>query len=391
MKKSSERLSYLISRYFDQAITGTEEQELWAYVDDPAYAKQIEYFLPDAFDWLAEAPAEGLDSEHRQAILVNIFNQKKVHIRHIRLWPRIAAAACLLIGLSVGGYFYLHKTPNQENTQFAKNDIKPGHNQATLTLANGQKIILTKGLSGQLAVQNKTVISASQNTITYNAAQSGDQFSYNTLTTARGEQSPYPLVLADGTKVWLNAESSIIFPTAFNGKERLVKITGEAYFEVVHNAAQPFKIAVNGQTVEDIGTAFNINSYPDETVMKTTVLEGSVKVSKATAFAILKQGQQAVSQPDNNLIKVKDADLDGTMAWKNGFSHFDRADIKTVMRTLARWYDVEVVYEGDIPKREFSGDIPLNLKASQALKVLELLKIDFKIAGKKIIVTKQKI
>jgi ferric-dicitrate binding protein FerR (iron transport regulator) len=294
----------------------------------------------------------------------------------ITLWPRIAAAASILIACSIGGYFLLHKQ-QQPASQLAKNDIVPGHNQATLTLANGRKIVLTKGLKGKLAMQNNTIISATQNAITYDANTLGGQFSYNTLTTTRGEQSPYPLVLSDGTKVWLNAESSITFPTAFNGKERIVKITGEALFEVKHKASQPFKVQTAKQTIEDIGTVFDVSAYSDEFVTRTTLVEGKVKVNNLT----LTPGQQTDG------INIKTVNTDIFTAWKDGNFHFEGDNIQSVMRQLSRWYNIDVTYKGRITDEVFYADISRNRNISAVLKVLQNTKgVHFKIEGRRVTV-----
>jgi len=296
-----------------------------------------------------------------------------------RLWPRIAAAASILIACSIGGYFILHKEkPVQQTATLIKNDIAPGHNQATLTLANGKKIILTKGMSGQIAIQNNTTINATQNTITYNAKnQAEDQVSYNTMTTARGEQSPYPLILADGTKVWLNAESSITFPTAFNQKERIVKITGEAFFEVKHNDRQPFKVQTSKQTIEDIGTTFDVNAYTDEAVTRTTLIEGKVKVNNLTLIP----GQQT----DGSSIKT--VNTKRFTAWKNGDFDFEDENIQSIMRQLARWYNIEVSYEGNVSTEGITAQLIRNRNISSVLKVLENTKgVHFKVEGRRVTV-----
>src|SRR5665213_1915814 len=266
-------------------------------------------------------------------------------------WRRTAAAASILLCLGIGLYEYTLHKDHPATATVAKNkvlDLPPGTNQATLTLANGQKIALTKSLSGKLAQQGNTTINmTSGGEITYTQKDAAQpqvtEVAYNTLTTKRKEQ--FPLVLADGTKVWLNSSSSITYPVTFNGKEKRVSITGEAYFEVVHNAAQPFRVAVSGQTVEDIGTEFNINAYDDEPVIKTTLINGSVRVTKGSHKAILKPGQAAITTLQQDNIQVKDADIEEAAAWKNGQTLFDDEDIQTIMRQVSRWYDVDVVYE----------------------------------------------
>lgn len=299
-----------------------------------------------------------------------------------RLWPRIAAAASILLLLSAGGYLALRKQALPAQT--AQNqipDIAPGHNQATLTLANGRKIVLTKGLKGQLATQGATVIQADENNISYQAKKAPIQISYNTLTTARGERSPYPLVLADGSKVWLNAASSITFPTAFIGKERIVKITGEAYFEVTHNDQQSFKVESPGQTTEDIGTHFNIMAYADEPAAKVTLAEGAVKVNGL----LLKPGEQTINS--NGSIKIAVANVGSELAWKEGYFRFTDAPITAVMRELARWYNIEVVYQGKLTSERFNAKISRYQNISAVLRILEKTKgVYFKIEGRRVTV-----
>jgi transmembrane sensor len=295
---------------------------------------------------------------------------------------RIAAAASILFVVSAGAYFILRKpiAKPESTTQAYHNDIAPGHNQATLTLANGQKIILTNGINGTVAQQGKTAIIVKDQNIVYTTGQQAEvKTMYNTLTTARGEKSPYPLVLADGTKVWLNAESSLSFPVAFNSKERIVKLTGEAYFEVKHNVSQPFKVQTEKQTIEDIGTSFNVNAYADESTTNTTLIEGSVKINNL----ILKPGEQT----DGN--KVSEVNTAQFLAWKNNDFDFEGDRIETVMRQLTRWYNIEVTYEGTITKEVFYATLTRQRPISSVLKALEKTKgVHFKIEGRRVVVSK---
>jgi transmembrane sensor len=295
------------------------------------------------------------------------------------LWPRIAVAVSVLIMLSAGTYFVVHQQKSVQQT--AQHDIAPGHNQATLTLANGQKITLTQGMKGQLATQGATTIQVAGNHITYNNGAKETQISNNTLTTARGERSPYPLVLADGTKVWLNAASSITFPTAFPGKERIVKITGEVYFEVAHHASQPFKVESPGQVTEDVGTHFNIMSYADETSAKVTLTEGAVKVNNH----LLKPGEQTINQ--NGTIRIAEVNVDFELAWKDGYFRFKDAPITDVMRELARWYNIEVIYDGPQTQERFNAKISRYKNISAVLRILERTKgVHFKVEGRRVTV-----
>ncbi len=287
-------------------------------------------------------------------------------------WPRIVAAASILIFIGVGLYFY-RSGNNQEQTEqtLAQHDFKPGSNKAILTLANGQQIVLTgaKNAEGQ---------------VVYNSgAASNSETIYNTMSTPLGGQ--YHLTLADGTGVWLNAASSIKYPTAFNGKDRQVEITGEAYFEVAHNAAKPFKVVSNGQTVQVLGTHFNINAYNDEANTKTTLLQGSVKVSANGIIKTITPGQQtAVSQTG---IKLKNVDVDEIVAWKDGYFDFTDSDIKTIMRQFSRWYDVDIQFDGPVTTETFTGRIPRTWNLSQVMKIVESSKsVHLSVKGRRVMV-----
>lgn len=349
-------------------------------------------------DELLELPEDYVRNSNviRDRMLKNLKQRVKADkIQHGRIipifWRRTAVAASILLCLGLGLYEYTahqNKTTTPIVARTKVLDLPPGSNQATLTLAGGRKIILTNSLKGQIAVQGNTTIQANAGgAIAYNAAsQSETAIAYNTLSTTRGQQSPVPLVLADGTKVWLNAASSITFPTAFNETNREVKITGEVYFEVLHNENKPpLRIIANGQVVQDIGTKFNINAYADEPVVKTTLLEGSVQLTAGGTTKTLKPGQQA--KVKGGAVKViNDADTEEAIAWHKGLFKFNDADIPSVMRQLSRWYDVDISYEGKVSDRQFSGKIYRNISALKVSDILSYNDIHFRIEGKKIIV-----
>lgn len=313
--------------------------------------------------------------------------QAKPAIR--QMWSRFAVAASVILLFSAGGYFIFRTAKKEKQLAIVKQDILPGHNQATLVLANGKNIILTKGLSGQLATQGQTSIVAAHNNITYSAGSTTTTVSYNTMITAKGQQSPYPLILADGTKVWLNADSKITFPTAFLEKERIVKLTGEAYFEVAKDQQHPFIVSTNKQDVKVLGTHFNISSYDDDPATLTTLLEGRVQVTvkENHISGLLKPGQQSVMK-DNN-IRIATIDTDEAVAWKDGYFMFESGDIQSIMRKVARWYNVEIVYEGPIPQTKFYLVADRFSNVSGLLKPLETSnRIHFKIEERRIIVSR---
>lgn len=308
-------------------------------------------------------------------------------------WPfffRIAAASLIIFISGVATYFVLrtteHNTIVNTSSQQLKSVVAPGGNKAILTLSDGSTIILDDAKNGRVAKQGSTqIVKLANGQLVYNASDDKPaEVVFNSLTTPRGGQ--FKLTLPDGSEVWLNAASSIKYPTTFIGNERKVEISGEAYFEIAHNSAKPFKVSVNGMEVKVLGTHFNINAYNDEISVKTTLLEGSISLTKAGAAITLKPGQQVQLGNGMKMKVIDNVDIDQVVAWKNGYFSFNRADLQTVMRQIARWYDVEISYEGKIPERQFGGKIDRNSNASEILKILEESKVHFSIEEKKIIV-----
>lgn len=350
---------------------------------------------PNVIEILSAEENESLKKQIKAGLKRKIeLSGQKTIIKSYRLYYRLAAAAVMLIVLSAGLLIYAHTNRIDVFSAFnrAKNDVAPGSNKAILTLANGKTIILTNAKNGLLAQQGGTQINKTANgQIIYNAAQvvGGTDTSYNTITTPRGGQ--FMVVLPDSTKVYLDAGSSLRFPAAFTGKLRTVMLTGEAYFEVAHNKARPFHVLTKGQMIEVLGTHFNINAYDDEKVIKTTLLEGSVRVSDAGKLALLIPGEQAqIAQPfsgSKGINVIRNADTEEAIAWKNGFFQFDNADIQTIMRQFSRWYNVDVTFDGQVKERLFSGAIHRNLTLLQALDLLNYANVHFNIDGKKITVS----
>jgi ferric-dicitrate binding protein FerR (iron transport regulator) len=311
----------------------------------------------------------------------------------------VAAAAVIIVVLFAGYFIFNHhattpiaKTKTQQQSRF-ENDLTPGGNKAVLTLANGAQIILDSATNGALTQQGNTkIIKLDNGQLSYNSVNGSSsspktgEILYNTVSTPRGGQ--YQVVLADGSKVWLNAASSLRFPTSFTGNAREVTLTGEGYFEVTHDDAKPFKVLANGVEIKVLGTHFNINAYKDEPTIKTTLLEGSVKVGIGAASKTIRPGEQAqIESHDNSLnpkIMVQPVDVDATVAWKNGRFIFHGNNILSVMRQLARWYDVEVSYEGNVTDEEFVGVINRSRyeNISEILDMLEKTRtVSFAISG----------
>lgn len=306
------------------------------------------------------------------------------------VWRRIAVAASIVLCLSLGGYFLLPEHEFQF-THSHKNDIAPGGNKAVLTLSNGQKISLTGAKNGQLALQGNMVITKKENgEVAYNDAKSlttSSKVVFNTMTTPRGGQ--YQLTLSDGTHVWLNAASSIRYPSSFIAGDREVEITGEAYFEVAHNPNKPFRVISGDQAVVVLGTHFNINAYHDEADTKTTLLEGKVKVTKNDQQIYLKPGEQALNSNKNASVVIKEnVNTAIETAWKNGDFIYHNEDLVTIMRQLSRWYNVEVSFTDNVGKLRFGGMVSRSQPISAVLNIMETTgKIHFNIEGRRITVT----
>ncbi|MBK0383645.1 FecR family protein [Pedobacter sp. SD-b] len=312
--------------------------------------------------------------------------------RRMFKWSQIAAAIVIFF-IGAGLYFYKNNAKKQVNNiekQFVK-DIKPGGNKAILTLANGKKISLDDAKDGELAKQSGILITKTADgklvyTITDPRSSNTNLNAYNMIETPRGGQ--YQINLPDGTKVWLNAASSLRYPTCFLGSKREVSLKGEAYFEVAKDKTKPFRVISDLQTVEVLGTHFNINAYNDEASTKTTLLEGSVKVKskKTDRHLILEPGNQSVLA--NKSLFKKNVDVEEAVAWKNGQFMFVNESLESIMRKLARWYNVDVNYESGIASSTFTGTISKYKNVSEVLATLELTNsVHFKIKDKTITVT----
>jgi transmembrane sensor len=312
---------------------------------------------------------------------------------------RYAAAAALLIAISTTAYFMFVKPdtsqPPVSSTQqpaARPADVAPGAEKAVLILADGSSIILDNAANGQIATQGNTKVIKEDGLLAYNAGndKATDKPMYNTLRTDRGEHFS-SLVLSDGSKIWLNAASSISFPTKFTGKQRNVEVTGEAYFEIAKNAAMPFIVSVKGMKVEVLGTHFNINAYDDEAAVKTTLLEGAVKVTANGKSGLLKPGQQAQLLASGEVKVRNDADVDEVVAWKNGAFRFQNEDMASIMRQVSRWYNVDVVFKDQISERYVVTHLTRSVPVSKLLQIFETAGgVHFEIdeTTKKIIVSK---
>lgn len=375
-----ERINYLFHRYYEQTATDEEVRELMELLKDSSQDAKLSALLEHQWEGLVTA-----DPRFTAAKGLPVLNSILGKEDKVRFLPRlgwVAAAAVIFLG---GVTAFLWQQPVKKTQQAQV--IMPGSNKAMLILADGSSVTLDSS-GKQVIKQGNTTIMQSGGQLQYAANGNNSTISYNTLRTPRGGQ--FRLTLPDGSAVWLNAASSITYPTAFTGADRTVKVTGEAYFEIAKMANKPFRVKISETTIINVlGTNFNINAYTDEPFTNTTLLEGSIGVMTGdNQQVVLRPGQQA--RTTGTGVKVLDnTDLDQVVAWKNGAFNFDGTDLSSVLRQLSRWYDVEVVFEGKIPQRRFGGAIQRNLQLQQVLRILEKMNIKFRMDGRKLIVEQE--
>jgi len=399
----------LLNKFLSNQCSVSEKQEVEAWLLNPANDSLIKQWMESV--WMTEnTTIVGFDSKETDVNRIRSIVQERISLDALdvieetkktiilpliqrRIWQYVVAASILFAFLT-SAYFFISKRNSDHNLVTTEKkvfnkvqDIAPPKNtNAILTLANGQKILLDTSNSGLLATQGSVKVLKNKNgEIVYNGAAT-NVVSYNTLSLPKGSK-PIHLYLADGSLVWLNAASSITFPTAFIGLERKVSITGEAYFEVAHNVAKPFYVSHDDMTVKVLGTHFNVNSYQEEGNIKVTLLEGIVNVSKGKNSALLKPGEQA-NITSGSIGIDKSIDLEEVMAWKNGVFCFKGTDLKTIMYQVEKYYDVQVDFKDDV-NYEFYAKMDRQIPVSEFLKKLELTNlVHFKIDGNKIVVTK---
>ena len=400
-----DRIPKLIAGYLRDNLTSSQREELDNWVnetdanrlyfskatDEKLLAEKLKHFNREDITPRLDKTLESIDHDSKSTGKGLMLRMKKYAI----------AACFMLIAGSV--IFFLTRVSTQKDiaettttTTTNNNDVQPATEKAVLILDDGTNIILDNRSNGEIARQGNTIVLKEDGLLAYNPDNNNPPANilYNTIKTGRAEHFS-SLVLADGTKVWLNALSSIHFPSSFTGKERPVEITGEIYFEVAKNVSKPFKVKVNGMEIEVLGTHFNINAYSDEAIIKTTLLEGSVKVVNGKSSVLIKPGQQAQvannSSGDGGIKVINDADVNAAVAWKNGLLVFNRTDIKELLRQISRWYDVDFEFSGDIKTPKVYGEIPRTVTLSEVLKIIETnSKLQFTIDGKKVTVKQSK-
>jgi len=373
-----------------------------AYLNGSANEKQSK-ILEDYYEMFSEGP-DILNSLKESEVqlahdrIKNGINKfiLQVDIRPVPFYKQyiFQFAAVFVMLLSVGIYIYLssHEQITKKKL-LAVHHIVPGSNKAILILSNGSRISLGDSTEKEIANESGTHIwQGSQGRLIYAGSSENNKIiQYNTISTSNGGQ--YQVVLSEGTKVWLNAASSLKYPVAFGKENRCVELTGEAYFEVNKDKARPFLVTSNLQQVEVLGTHFNITAYEDEKAVKTTLLQGSIKIIdlQNKSSKIIKPGQQSIV--DSNLdkgITVEQVDVEDATAWKNGYFVFDKESLESVLKKISRWYDVDIEYESEDSKNQlFSGTLSKYSEISKVLRKLELTEtVHFNIEGRSILVMK---
>jgi ferric-dicitrate binding protein FerR (iron transport regulator) len=403
----------LLDELLSGSVSPKAAADFVSMVDDPGQRQALELLLEQRFnnDDYEISPSPARQREIRGLLLQKISAQQagtpmpapEQHRRRVMPFRRWAAAAAVLFVLAGTAWFFLSKrTPVLPSQAIRfKSDAAPGGNKATLRLADGSTIQLDGLTNGKLAAQGAALVMKKDSTLTYvtggiaeGATASGKSAQgattpdrvvfYNTVSTPAAGQ--YHLILSDGTQVWLDALSSIRFPSTFAGDRREIEVTGQAYLEVAKASARPFFVKVKEETIQVLGTSFNVNAYDNEPALRTTLREGALKVMAGRQDLLLKPDQQAQLGPGSGLRLSTGVDMNATLAWKDGLFTFNGADIGTIMRQVARWYGVQIVYKDKISE-EFVADIPRNVPLSRLLGLLEgTRKVYFTIEGKTVTV-----
>ncbi|AEW00346.1 iron dicitrate transport regulator FecR [Niastella koreensis] len=417
MATDSQHIIYLLGRYSSGQATSNEVDQLLTLLRTEDHDETVVSFIENQLTTFEPNNAEdiafwknrlkggaqqitgvAIDSNDTPVVEISELVRPVHRVHFLRKWGW--AAASIILALSLGVYLLTTNTkrtlPPANVVQAA--DIAPGKNGAVLTLADGSKVVLDSLGNGVVASQNGAQVVLKGGSLAYdpNGSTNGE-VAYNTMSTPKGRQ--FQVTLPDGTKVWLNAASSLRYPTAFTGTERKVTVTGEAYFEVAHNARMPFVVnVIDKEEVTVLGTHFNINAYENEKAIHTTLLQGSVRISsrqwavgsgeeaKGEQSVMLKPGEQVSLSQSSQLSHPIPVQTDEVIAWKNGLFNFEGASLSEIMRQLERWYDIEVSYEKGIPDVEFEGKMTRDVPLSDLLTMLEKSDIHFKIEGRKLIV-----
>lgn len=421
MNGNKKYIESLWNKFIRNQATRQELDELFHYVDSAPANDDLFSFIDRQL--LEQQSLTSIEADSKASILQDTLRSGKQwseeisafqstpllerRVRRVPFYRRWLYAAAALLILSAGTYFWLLQKQSQiltDNIKKATPDIAAGKEGAILTLADGTQVVLDSMGNGVVATQNGTKVVLKDGQLAYDpAARASREMSYNTMTTPKGRQ--FSLVLPDGTRVWLNAASSLKYPTTFSGTERRVEVSGEAYFEVTKNAKMPFKAVISGQAeVQVLGTQFNVKAYTDESNMHATLLEGSVTVLPSVTTSTvtsanppsvtLKPGQQAQlpmgEQMQKRITVVSNADIEKVMAWKNGLFNFNGTSLTEVMKQLERWYDIEVVYEKGVRDIELEGKMTRDVSLKGLLRILGNLGVKAQLEDRKLTLLPQR-
>lgn len=399
MHKGNEHLRDLIGRYLENRLDPEEFDELWKLLPvhegaSRSLREELQALWERTSREQGGLPDDRWDKQISELLRSEIPNDQQSHrtrrlaARRRRIWWA-AASILVLVGAGLGlAYFRGYRADDLSQADVQQSRIIPGSNRAFLTLAGGRKISLDSLSGGVILGQNGArILNLHHGQLAYylNSNNAKSSLNYNILTTPRGGQ--YQLILSDGTKVWMNAASSLRYPVVFQGDKRVVDLEGEAYFEVAKDAERPFEVQVGRMRVKVLGTRFNIKAYPDEHVAKTTLVSGAVKVTEGEAEVRLKPGQEAKVYRKGAISLIPDADVEAAIAWKNNLFWFDNESIGSIMRRIGRWYNVDVEIKGNV-SQHFTGSLARSADVSRVFKLLEETgAVHFKIENRKIIVT----
>lgn len=390
MEQEHQRIRQLIAQYLEGNLSDVDEAEFWGYVEDPSFEAVIKQILSEKLE--NETNPTALDKYTQIRILNQIYNDGKPSVR-LKKWRWLPyAAAVLITAMGVGLFLYdrLSQPADHEVVQGPSEDIQPGGNRAILTLADGREILLNEGQSGIVLSDEEIKYKDGDPLASLNAHdQSDGSIPWLELKTPKG--GTYQVTLPDGTDVWLNAGSALRYPARFDREQRTVELSGEAYFEVaqvrVKSRKVPFFVKTTEQTVEVLGTQFNLSAYADDADVKTTLVEGSVRIASATDQyrpILLKPGQQSVQKAGT--LAVAEVDVRPFFAWKEGYFHFKSTPFSDVVKQMTRWYDIDVVFKGSVPTQTFSGKMSRDVSLQNVLKFFEGSGVKFTVKDGKLIV-----
>lgn len=387
-----ERLKYLFRQRFAGQLTAEEEEEFYAYTYDPSnqliVKSVIDRFLehpPDLPLMSSEDVSAMLERIHRYPPALSDDNMESPlsRLTSRRRWSW--AAAAIVAGILIAGVFYAAYNGRQPTASIAifKPDIAPGSNKAVLTLADGSEVALDNGRDQ--IIQQGAVIRQQNGSLQYEAKGGGRTIGYNTVKTPRGGQ--FLVVLSDGTRVWLNAASQLKYPTAFSGKERIVELHGQAYFEVAPGAGRPFSIKIDKTEIKVLGTQFDIMAYGDEPVLNATLAEGAIKFVHEDNHLLLRPGQQATVDHGSGEVTVKSVEIEKIAVWRTGFFELDDNDPGTILRQLERWYDIEIIDKTTGKIEMPGGRISRELNLGDVLRILQRYGMNIKQDGRTVIIS----